>query len=188
MQDYQQHLSQESLDALSALLDSKIQSVLSHDCDIDAGSSILTVVSLSIPIGKARFVIIENDWADTPKNYIDYYFLSARTAPDPLNIHYEPEPGPGGSNYKADHLSLHLGAQAQVTRVDVLSATEVGSEESAYYDAGLVITREDGLRLAIVRQESISGFLHIAHAEPDIAALTTGLKVRMSLVSQQARI
>lgn len=188
MLDFQQHLSQESLDALSVLLDSRIQSVISHDCDIDAGSSILTVASLSIPIGKSRFVIIENDWADTPKNCIDYYFLSARTAPNPLNIHYEPESGPGGSNYKADHLSLHLGAQAQVTKIDVLFATEIGSEESVCYDAGLVLTREDGLRLAIVRQESISGFLHIAHTEPDIAALTASLEVRLSLVFQQTRI
>ncbi|MBT2867787.1 hypothetical protein JQK19_11095 [Chromobacterium violaceum] len=181
MQNYQQHLSQESLDALSTLLDSKIQSVISHFCDIDAGSSILTVTSLSIPIGKAKFIIIDNDWADTPKNYINYYFLSIRIAANPSNIHYEPEPAPGGANYKADHLSLHLGAQAQVKRIDVLSASEVGPEESVDYDAGLLITREDGLRLAIVRQESISGFLQIAHTETEITTLTTGLDMRLSL-------
>ena len=185
MQDYVQQLSAESLEALSALLDSRIQTVLSHDCDIDVGSSIITVGSLSIPIGKARFVIIENDWADTPENWIDYFFLSARTATEPLNIYYEPDPGPGGSNYKADHLSLHLGAQAQVTRIDVLSATEVGSEETVNYDAGLLITREDGTRLAIVRHESIAGFLDIAHTAGDITQLTTGLEVRMSLNFQR---
>ncbi|HEU4951987.1 MAG TPA: hypothetical protein VFT46_08530 [Holophagaceae bacterium] len=181
MHDYRQHLSEESLEALSVLSESKIQSVLSHSCDIEAGSSILTVVSLSIPIGKRKFLIIENDWADTPRDWINYYFLSARIATSPANIWYESEPGRGGANYKGDHLTLHLGAQNQVARIDVLSAVEMGSRESVHYDAGLLITREDGLKLAIVRQESITGFLRIAYEARDITELTAGLIIRVSL-------
>jgi len=186
MQIYEEHLSQESIDALSVLLGSNIQAVLSHDCDADFGSAVLTVQSISIPIGRERFVIIENDWTDTPESAIDYYFLSVRIAESPDLIDYVPFPGPGGSNYKADHLRLRLGAESKVTKIEVLSASEADSEESVNYDAGLIITRNDGLKVAFIRQESIAGLIHIVHTETDIEKLTTNLEVRLSLVAEQS--
>lgn len=185
MKNYTQELSSESFDALRHLLASKIQNVLSPDCSIAAGSSIITVSSLSIPIGQGRFAIFENDWGDTPAEYIDYFCLSVRIDLAPLAIYFEPNPAPKGFNYKSDHLSLSLGTQTQVAKIEVLSAIEIGSEETVKYDAGLLITRNDGLRLAIVREKSIAGFLQIAHTDSDIAMLTTDLKIRNSLVFQR---
>lgn len=181
MKEFSQHLDPVSLDALVALSGSKIQSLLSHDGGIDAGSALITVASISIPMGPDRFLVLENDWADTPQECINYFFLSARIATAPKNIFYNPRPGPGGTCYQSDHLSLHLGSAASVERIGILCATDRGSAESVSYDAGLLIARCDGLEVAIVRQQSIAAFLQIAHTKQDIARVTAGLEVRLTV-------
>ncbi len=187
MNDVHQHLDTASHEALLVLAGSTIQFVLSADCEMQAGSALITVQTLSIPIGSNGFCVIANDWEDTPEEWIDYYVLSARIATEPDRIHYTPNPGPGGAHYRADHLGLALGAAARVGSIDILMATENGAAESVTYDAGLLISRADGLRIAIVRQQSIAGFLQIAHTEADIARVTTDLEVRCSVVAQDVR-
>lgn len=178
MKEFCQHMDEASIEALSVLLGSNIQSLFSPDCDIDVGSALITVPSVSIPIGPEKFIVLDSDWTDTPEEWINYFFLSARVASAPKDIFYDPNPGPGGANYKADHLSFHLGPTASVQSIEILCATETGLEESVSYDAGLLITRRDGLKFAIVRQQSITAFLQIAHTDQDIARVTTGLDVR----------
>jgi hypothetical protein len=68
-----------------------------------------------------------------------------------------------------------------VERIDVLCATERGAAESVSYDAGLLMTRCDGLAVAIVRQQSIAAFLQIAHTKQDIARVAAGLDVRLTV-------
>ncbi len=176
MQEFCERLDEESIDALSLLLGSKIQVLWSPSCEIEAGSSVITVESISIPvkrdIGQNGFVIVRNDWSDTPVKALDYYFLSVRVDSVPRLIAYSPR--------KLDHLSLHLGAEAQVTKIEILEDSETAEQESVRYDAGLVITRCDGLRFAIVRQNSILGWLQIAHTESEIAQLTADLTVRVA--------
>ena len=181
MKQFGEQLTIESLEALTALCNANIQFILSCAADVEVGSAVIMVTELSIPIGRDAFVIIENDWADTPREGLDYYSLSARVASSPHQMFFDPAPGPGGFSYKADHFSLHLGATAPVARVEVLSAFEAGSEESVSYDAGLVVTRGDGLQLAIVRKEGILGALHLAHTPSSIEELLVGLDVRTVL-------
>jgi hypothetical protein len=188
MREFNQHLDKASLDALNALLGSKIQSILSPDCDVDFGSAVITVSSISIPLGPERFFVLNNDWTDTPKEYIDYFFLSAHVATEPQGTFYNPKPGPGGFNYKPDHLSLHLGPSASVIRVDILSATQKGASESVSYDAGLLIERCDGRKIAIVRLQSITGYLQIAHTSQDIAQAIAGLAVRSSVAGPNSTV
>ncbi|WP_185814677.1 hypothetical protein [Xanthomonas sp. SS] len=181
MKEFRQHMDEASIEALNVLLGSRIQSLISPDCDLDLGSTLITVASISIPIGPERFIVLENEWTDTPEEWINYFFLSARIATAPKDIFYDPNPGPGGAKYKADHLRFHLGPRENLERVDVLCATEAGSVESVSYDAGLIITMRDGLKFAIVRQQSIAALLQIAHTEQDIARATAGLDVRCTV-------
>jgi len=178
---FTQHLDQDSSAALDLLAHSNIQTLMSRWCDVEAGSSILTVSSVSIPLLDGRFVVIKNDWADTPKDALDYYFLSARITSAPHDISFNPHPKPGEANFIGDHLSLNLGAAAQVKKIDVLALEEKSSEEAVHYDAGLLITREDGLKVAVVRAaDSITGFLRIGHKGNDVKDLLSGLNVRLS--------
>ena len=173
-----QRLDEESEKALALLARCKIQTLMSESSDVQVGSSILEVVSVSIQLDKKRFVVIESDWDDTSEEWLDFHCLSVRISGTPKNIRYNPKPPKNGGNYRFDHLSLHLGAEAPVATIEVLEASETGEKESVVYDAGLLITRQDGLRLAIVRAESILGSLQIAHTPMDIRVLTDGLAVR----------
>lgn len=167
--------------ALSLLSTSEIQFVYSQWCDVQAGRSTLTIQAAYIPIATARFISIETDWLlTTEPDGLHHHALVVRELSRPGEIFYEPHRLPGGANYRSDHTSLLLGAACPVARVDVLCAKETGETQTSEYDAGLLVTRRDGLRLAFVRQESISGFMQLAHDETGIAALTEGLTVRRS--------
>ncbi|TZF85247.1 hypothetical protein [Cognatilysobacter lacus] len=173
-----QRLDQEAERAVASLVGQRIQALLSESASIEAGNSLVEVLSVSIQLGKKRFFVLESDWGDTPKEWLDYHCLTARIAAQPRGIKYNPKPPKNGGHYRFDHLSLNLGAEAAVATVEVLESVTVGESESAIYDAGLVITRVDGLRVAVVRADSILGALLIAHSPVDIAAVTSGLSVR----------
>jgi hypothetical protein len=181
MKEFRQHLDEASVEALGALCGSRIQSILAPDCEIDARSALITVSSVSIPIGPARFIVLGNEWADTPQEWMHYFFLSVRIAPAPQCISYNPDPGPAGARYKCDHLCVHLGPMERVEKIEVLCATETGSKERVAYDAGLVLTRADSHQIAIVREQSIAARLQIAHTRREIARVTAGLNVRVEM-------
>ncbi|TNJ32646.1 hypothetical protein [Arenimonas terrae] len=178
MDEKSQRFDEESERAIGQLVGSEIQTLLSESCDITVGDSVLEVMSVSIPIGARKFIVIESDWADTPKDWLDYHLLSVRVANAPRGIYYNHKPPKNTGNYRMDHLSVRLGAVARVASIEVLEASEQGVAESVVYDAGLVITRADGLKFAIVRADSILGALNIAHVPSDIGELTRGLVVR----------
>lgn len=65
----------------------------------------------------------------------------------------------------------------------MLVAKEVGQDETSEYDAGLVITRDDGIQLALVRQESIAGLMYPAHEYAKIKALLEVLTIRRTYLA-----
>jgi hypothetical protein len=184
MNEFHQYLDQESLDGLLDLLGSEIQMLLSPDGEIwvnlGDGHNDLHVSSVSIPIGRDRFVVVRADWIDTPVDAIDYCILSVRIASTPLGIWYNSgiEPDGVNYNYKADHLSLHLGAVGQVAKIYVLSNSGAGPEELVHCDIGLIIVRADGVRFALV-WKFFGHCLCIAYTQPDIERLTAEYSVRL---------
>ncbi|MBU8976389.1 hypothetical protein JI752_009590 [Lysobacter sp. MMG2] len=179
MEEIVERLDQESEDAIALLPGCKMQSLLSESADIQAGQSLIQVLSVSIQLEKERFLVIESDWRDTPKEWLDYHCLSVRLAGAPRGIRYNPNPPKNAAPYTFDHLSVHLGAAVSVATVDVLEACVAGELESVTYDAGLLVTRTDGLKIGIIRADSIIGALLIAHTPRDIDELLAGLTVRV---------
>jgi hypothetical protein len=184
MNEFHQYLDQESLDGLLDLLGSEIQTFLSPDGEIWLndydGHNDLHVSSVSIPIGRDRFVVMRADWIDTPVDAIDYCILSVRIASTPLGIWYNPVIEADGLNYnyKSDHLRLKLGAVGQVAKIYILGESGIGPEELVRYDTGLIIVRADGLRLALV-WKGFAHFLCVAYTQPDIERLTASLAIRL---------
>lgn len=168
----------ESEHAITALIGSEIQCLLSDSASINAGSSLLHVMSVSIQLDTKRFFVLESDWADTPKEWLDYHCMVARLTAAPKGITYNPKPPKGGANYRFDHVRLDVKGSPAVVGITVLEASESGQRESVTYDAGLVIRCADGTEIAIVREESILGAMVIAHSPGDIARLTEGLRER----------
>ena len=75
VKQYIQQLSEASCEALQLCVGQPIQSVMAPSADLRLGSSTVTTQSVSIRVGVREFLVIENDWADTPVEYHDYYFF-----------------------------------------------------------------------------------------------------------------
>lgn len=174
-----QRFDRESERAITALIGHEIRCLLSESAGIHAGSSLLQVMSVSIQLDTKRFVVLDSDWADTPKDWLDYHVMAARLASAPKGIKYNPKPPRGGGNYGFDHVRLELKGRPAVVGIKVLEAGESGEHDSLAYDAGLVIQCADGTEVAIVREDSILGAMVIAHTPADIDRVTEGLRVRI---------
>lgn len=178
MNQIAQHLDNESDKALALLVGCRLQTLMSESSDIQVGSTLIEVLSVSMQLDKRCFIVIESDWDETPQEWMNFHRLSVRISESPKNIRYDTAPSGTGGNYYFDHFSLHFGAESPVATIEVLEATVEGERESVTYDAGLLITRQDGMKAAIVRVDSILGSLQIAHTAADIAAVTEGLVAR----------
>ena len=160
----------ESEAALKALLNSTVGTLLSPHAEMRHGSSIIAVKHVSIPLAEDRFVIIECEWDETAEGY-DYYRLSARLTDRPKDIEHR--------RRTWNHFSFSLGASQTVAAVEVLEAQLIIAEAAPRFDAGIRITLQDGMRMAIVRQESIAGLLEFAALPEDNAELASDLQTRL---------
>ena len=165
MKRFQQFINDETKAALEELSRSKIQSLMSPWSELEYGQSTLLVQNVSIRIAPKKFIIIENDWTDTPKEAHDYYFLEAKIENKPSRIKVKDE-GNEHYTYFGDHTTLRLGSLDAVKSVSILTDTYEGAAESVEYDAGVLIELESGKNFSIIRQQSISGFLEINHTNP----------------------
>ena len=120
VKQYIQQLSEASCEALQLRVGQPIQSVMAPSADLRLGSSTVTTQSVSIRVGVREFLVIENDWADTPVEYHDYYFLEVSIADRPKDVTvYVQESAPCWS-YVMDHFCLRLGGKSTIKCVDVL--------------------------------------------------------------------
>jgi len=179
MKSFTELIDKESEKALRELAKSQVQFLFSPSADLNYGSSLITVQNVSIQIGPKRFVIIENDWADTPKEWHDYYILKARISDQPKDIKVNESENGKNWTYVMDHLSFHLGRLEKVSGVVVIEDQYSGEQESVHYDAGLVIELNNSKRLSIVREQSITGFLEIAYTSQEVQDSISGLKQRV---------
>lgn len=179
MNRFEVKIDDESELALRDLCDSDVQHLFSPSADVCFGSSIITVQNISVQLGRKRFLVIDNDWADTPKEAHDYYFLSARIVDRPKDVRVKRYENGKAWSYFMDHLSFNIGKQKKVLSVEILEDHYSGEEESVRYDAGIVITLEDDTKIAIVREESITGFLQISTIPQENSELIGHLQTRL---------
>jgi len=179
MDKFEKKIDNESELAIKELAKASIQFIYSPSADVYFGSSIITVQNISIQIGRKKFVIIENDWDDTPEEWLDYYFLRARISDRPKDVTVKDSGYGLGLSYTMDHLSFNLNNLKRVSSISILEYNYVGEKEEIRYDAGLAISLEDGSRISIVREESITGFLQIALIPQDNNKLIEDLKTRI---------
>ena len=176
MKSFTELIDKESEMALQELAHSQVQFLYSPSADIAYGSSLITVQNISIQIGPKRFVIIENDWADTPNEWHDYYILKIRISDQPKDIKVKESENGKNWTYVMDHLSFHIGRLEKVTSVLLIEDRYSGEQESVQYDAGIVIVFDNDKRLSIVREQSIAGFLEIAFMPKEVKDSIAGLK------------
>ncbi len=74
MKSYTQHLDDKSEEALENSLGKNI-GFLFPEVNLYTNSEGFSTSSVSISLDQKSYLIIDNDWADTPDEAIDYYFL-----------------------------------------------------------------------------------------------------------------
>src|SRR6185312_3414276 len=114
----------------------------------------ITAADFSLALGNKRFCLIENDWADTPKAALDYYFLRASICDWPKGVGRSI--GPTGMEALVQPSSITLRTPAAaVTSIVILEYRESHEDESVRYDSGIVFSRTDGHRFALFAERSI---------------------------------
>lgn len=179
MKKYVKYIDDESVKALEKTLGMSVQSVLAPSARLYIGGSFVITQSVSMRIGVREFLILQNDWTDTPNEYLHYYFLGATISDRPKDILVKEQKSNACWSYFMDHFSLQLGARSRVVSIQVLESGCIGENESVAYDAGVLFCLENGRKFSITREESISGFLQISHAQKDIKDAISGLNIRL---------
>lgn len=180
MKTYTQEIDSVSQLAFKKLAECCLQFLYSPSVDLRLGSSCLLVYCVSIQIGKKEFVVVTNEWADTPKEYHNYYFLKARIEDRPRDVAVYNSSDGSEWTYKMDHFSMCIGAVTNVKSVEILSDKYEGTKEAVEYDAGVLVNLEDQKRILILREESISGLLNVVTDSEEIREIVSDLEVRLA--------
>jgi len=178
MRSFSEQLDYDAIQALQELSECRIQTLRSPSSTHSIDHSYVTIPHVSIRIGPKRFLTIGNDWADTPKEYIDYYLMNVDITDRPKGIYVEPYKDCW--SYRADNMTLSLGAQQSIKMVSVYEDHYRGEHESVTCDVAILIVLESEKQILIAREESISGLLTMSTNLEDIAKDTAGLEVRWS--------
>jgi len=175
---YTEHISNAGLESLKNLADSRIQSLLSSHSEWRINGHYFLVPEVSIRLGPKRFLIINNEWKDTPKDFINYYKLEASIADRPQRIKVEPYRDCW--SYHLDHMTFALGRKQGIKSVSVLEDQYTENRESVRYDSAIHIVLEHENQVLISPDQSISGLLTITTDLTEIEADISTLKTRWS--------
>jgi|JI8StandDraft_2_1071088.scaffolds.fasta_scaffold118719_2 hypothetical protein len=176
MKSYVSEIDDASASALSAFVGQPLGRLCAPDGTVDLERGVLwsqQIVVYAFPEAK---IILSADWDETEKEWIDLFPISARIE---SSSHFYMPNGRRGLHVP-EKVKLDFRSGSRVARIDILSFGQVGDRERVTYDGGLLITREDGLRVAICRQGSISADVEIAWTNDGIAEIVAGSTCRRS--------
>jgi hypothetical protein len=120
--------------------------------------------SFSIRLGE-RYLVIESDWNETPREILNYFTLRVTLSIQPKGI---PRTFRDGRWILAEPVSaISLGPpKSPVKAIKILENVEVGKREAVRYDSGLIFGLEDNRRFAVTTRQSILGGLECTiHSE-----------------------
>lgn len=130
--------------------------------------------SFSIRLGE-RYLVIESDWKETPREILDYFILRVTLALQPKGIPRTFRDGRWLLGEPASTISLGL-PKSPVKTVTILENVEVGKQEAVQFDSGLMFSLEDNRRFAITTRRSILGGLECTTHSEGIEELLTEWK------------
>jgi len=103
MKSFTQHLDDKSEEALGNSLGKNI-GFLFPEVNLYTNSEGFSTTSVSISLDHKSYLIIDNDWADTPVEAIDYYFFGASLSDKPKDINVTEHSGKGWLHHNASSL------------------------------------------------------------------------------------
>jgi hypothetical protein len=185
MQLFEAKISQEGISALRKLLGVNVCRIFSPGLDVY--DHLLSTPSLSIPVDGNGYVIVENSWMETPKEYIDYWQISVHSSQQPKDIKVATVEGIENV-MQFPVSSINLQQASHIVRIYIYEAEweDPECEESVLYDKGVVFEREDGSRFCIMANESIADLLEFTKDEEEIERLIQESRCRIKLESSNA--
>lgn len=174
-----------SVSALNYMLNKSVQSIKSGNFELDIRVDYIVTTTISINISREEYLIISNDWADTEKDAIDYYFLKARIEKKPADIKTTNDSNLKNSLLHHPNFStVFLGATSKLKEIMVYERIEKGDYEEVQYDSAILFKRMDGLRFLIKNDDSITGFLKLIITDKTINEEIAELNLRLKISNE----
>lgn len=166
----------EQLQRLRKMLGSKVLQLYTTHIDVELDC--LSMPHVSIPCGE-DYLVVETDWADTPKHFIDYHewSITLETAPKGITV-----AGWRGHTVLGPCSAIRLAQRdCRIGRISVFDYSEEYSDESVHYDAGIVFTLDGEQEFLLAAQESIAGQLEYTRSTEQIRAFKSAYRCRIVL-------
>jgi hypothetical protein len=177
-----QKLDSKSEASLKKSIGRSIQTIMSGNFEMDVNMKIIISTTISIGLSKNEYLIISNDWVDTPEEAIDYYFLDAKIEKVPADIKTKDDPNLKNSLiHYPNFSSISLGVSNELIEVNIYEKEHEGDEEVVLYDSGILFTRQDQLSFLIKNDDSITGYLKIIIDPEQIGKELSDLKLRLTI-------
>ncbi len=145
-----------------------------------------TTSSVSIELGHKSYLILENDWSDTPIEALDYYFFSASLSDKPKDIKVTAHNGNGWIHHNLS--MLRTGDYNTVARISIYEFSESFELESVQYDAAMLFEFENETQILLSREESISGFIEVNYKPDVIKKILNTMKLRKVKINNKSKV
>ncbi len=140
-----------------------------------------TTPSVSISLDHKSYLIIDNDWADTPDEGIDYYFLGASLSDVPKDIKVTTHSGQGWLHHRSSGLST--GDYNFVSQITIYEYSDSFETESVQYDAAILFEFENKKQILFSREETIAGKIEVNYKADIIQEILKTIMPRKALTS-----
>jgi len=127
---------------------------------VDVNECFVRAPYFAFSLNKNEFLIIDNDWDETPKNYLEYYKMGISVSDSLGNV--EVTDFEGFKNVLDGVCTVQLGPRRKIISVSIREQRGQGDQESIHCDAGLIFRFEDGSCFYIAPEDSISGYLEFS--------------------------
>lgn len=161
---YEARISEEGISALRKLLGVSIYQLFSPALEVH--DRFITSPNFSLPLCGNEYLIMQNSWLETPKEYIDYWSISAHCSTLPKDIKVVMEEK--GQVIVHPVSCIYLLPASRIVKISIYEAkwSDSECEESVVYDHAVVFHPENGIRFCIMANQSIADLLDFTnHAE-----------------------
>jgi len=160
-------LEDSAVNTLRGLLGRPVYNLYTSSLEVDGDRVVAPHYSIPLPGG--RFLVVQSDWGDTPREAIDYHVIGVDVSDSPPGVEVGPgEDGRVGIKAPFSAVRLRHGGAA-ISEVSVRVFEEVSECEGVRYDAAILFEYEGGTQFLLEVNDSISGGLRYTGSSTDIA-------------------
>ncbi len=177
-----QRLDEKAEEILSLIIGKVNVSFYFPEAWLSVGGEGASISSVSIPVGKHSFVVIENGWSDTLEDFIDIFHLKVSLAGKPKDISVTPDEN-GPSGWALEHVStINTWDWTIVNKIEIYEYSLASQHESVVCDRAILFTYEKG-QILISAGGTVFDHLTINHKSDVIKAILEPMKIRKTLTA-----